>query len=341
MHVDMMVNAGPLRDVQRLAADAADAGFSGLVVTEAARTAYLSCAAAALTADLDLATGIAVAFPRSPMVTAQVAWELAQLTGGRFRLGLGTQVRAHIERRYGAQFDHPGPRMREYVEAVRSCFRAFRGEALDHHGEFYDLSLLPAFWAPGPIGVADPPIDVAAVNPWMLEMAGEVADGVHVHPLNNPIYLRETVLPRLAAGAARAGRDPAGLQVIVPAFTALGESAAEQQRWREVARTQVAFYGSTPGYGGLFDQLGHSGTTDRIRERQKARDIPGMAAAVPDELLDHFVVVGDVDDVTAQLRERYEGVATRVVLYFAGLAWQRDPAALGPFGAVARALRGQ
>lgn len=340
MQVDMMVTSGRLREVQRLATDAAAAGFSGLVVTEAGRTAFLSCAAAALAADLDLATGIAVAFPRSPMVTAQVAWELAEATGGRFRLGLGTQVRAHIERRYGAQFEHPGPRMREYVHAVRACFRAFRGERLDHHGDFYDLSLLPPLWSPGPIDVADPPVDVAAVNPWMLEMAGEVADGVHVHPLNNPVYLRETVLPRLAAGAQRAGRDPASLQVIVPAFTALGETAEEQARWRETARMQVAFYGSTPGYGGLFEQLGHPNTTERIRERQKAGDVPGMAAAIPDELLAHFVVGGDVADVAAQLHERYDRVATRVVLYFAGMAWQRDAAALVSYGALARRLRG-
>lgn len=144
MKVDLMVTGTPPRVVQKLAADAATAGFDGLVITEAGRTAYLACAAAALAADLDIATGIAVAFPRSPMVTAQVAWELAELTGGRFRLGLGTQVKAHIERRYGAEFASPGPRMRDYVEAIRACFRAFRGEeALSHHGPFYDLSLLP------------------------------------------------------------------------------------------------------------------------------------------------------------------------------------------------------
>jgi alkanesulfonate monooxygenase SsuD/methylene tetrahydromethanopterin reductase-like flavin-dependent oxidoreductase (luciferase family) len=119
--------------MQRLASDASRAGFSGLVVTEAGRTAYIGCAAAALAADIDLLTGVAVAFPRSPMVTAQVAWELADTSGGRFRLGLGTQVRAHIERRYGVEFDHPGPRLRDYVLAVRSAFAAFRGEAPLHH----------------------------------------------------------------------------------------------------------------------------------------------------------------------------------------------------------------
>src|SRR6478735_4737232 len=131
-----MTGGLPLRDVQQLAREAADAGFAGLVVTEAGRTAYLSCAAAALAADIDVLTGVAVAFPRSPMVTAATAWELAEATGGRFRLGLGTQVRAHVERRYSADFDPPGPRMREYVQALRSIFRAFRGEApLEFEGE--------------------------------------------------------------------------------------------------------------------------------------------------------------------------------------------------------------
>ena len=161
------------------------------MVTEAGRTAYLSCAAAALAADIDVLTGIAVAFPRSPMVTAATAWELAETSGGRFRLGLGTQVRAHVERRYGAEFDPPGPRIRDYVQAVRACFAAFRGDApLDHHGPFHELTLLPRMWSPGPIDVSDPPIDLAAVNPWMLRLAGELADGVHVHPLNTrgPIW---------------------------------------------------------------------------------------------------------------------------------------------------------
>ena len=177
-----MVTGQPLREVQRLARDAEHAGFSGLVVTEAGRTAYLSCAAAALASDLHVSTGIAVAFPRSPMVTAQAAWELAEATGGRFRLGLGTQVRAHMERRYGVDFASPGPRLRDHVMAVRACFAAFDGQPLDHDGEFTRLSLLPAMWSPGPIPVGPPPIDVAAVNPWMLRMAGEVADGVRPPP---------------------------------------------------------------------------------------------------------------------------------------------------------------
>ena len=331
MRVDLMATPMPLGKMQALARDASAAGFSGLVITEAGRTAYLGCAAAALAApELDILTGVAVAFPRSPMVTAQVAWELADATGGRFRLGLGTQVRAHIERRYGMEFDPPGPRMKDYVLALRAIFRGFRGEPLGHRGDFWDLSLLPAMWSPGAIDVDDPPIDIAAVNPWMLRLAGEVADGLHVHPLNNPTYLEQTVLPELAAGAARGGRSVDDLSLIIPTF------AAPSDEWRELARMQVSFYGSTPNYAFLFEQLGREGTTARLREKQKAGDIAGMAAVIDDELLDHFCISGDWAEIADGIVERYGGTADRVVSYFAGMAWQRDPSALGPWGELAR-----
>jgi probable F420-dependent oxidoreductase len=338
MRFDLMVPGLGLRQAQELARDASAAGFSGLLVTEAGRTAYLTCAAAALaTDDLELLTGVAVAFPRSPMVTAQVAWELADASGGRFRLGLGTQVRAHVERRFGAEFDQPGPRMRAYIDAVRGAFRAFRGdERLAVENDFYRLSLLPSQWSPGPIEVADPPIDVAAVNPWMLRMAGEVADGVHVHPLNTPTYLATTVVPEVAEGAARAGRSPGDVALIVPTFAAPGVTPDEQRALREMARMQVAFYGSTPNYAFIFEQLGADGSTERIRERQKAGDLAGMAAVIDDEVLDHFCISGDFGEVADGIVDRYDGVATRAVSYFAGMQWLGDPASIGPWGELAR-----
>src|SRR5437763_15163466 len=318
MRFELLTTGAPLRRIQDLARDAASAGFSGLVVTEGARTGYLACAAAALAADIDISTGIAVAFPRSPMVTAQSAWELAELSGGRFRLGLGTQVRAHIERRYAAPFDPPGPRLREYVEAVRAIFRAFRDhERLDFSGSYWSFSLLPAQWSPGPIAVDNPPIDIAAVSPWMLRMAGEVADGVHVHPLNSPTYLNETVVPSVAEGARRAGRDATQVELAVPVFTAAGDTDEEQQRWWEMARAQVAFYGSTPNYAFIFDQLGFEGTTAKIRERQKAGDFAGMAAVVSDDLLQHFVVRGSWDEIPRLILDRLAPVAGRAIAYLA------------------------
>ncbi len=332
-----MLPAQPLRRAAELGRRAGEAGLSGLVVTEAGRTAYLTCGALVVAADLDVLTGIAVAFPRSPMVTAATAWELAEASGGRFRLGLGAQVRAHIERRYGSDFDRPGPRLREYVLAVKQIFESFRnGAPLAVEGEFYNLSLLPPMWAPGAIACADPPVDVAAVNPWMLRMAGEVADGVHVHPLNTPTYLRETVLPNLEAGAARSGRRVEDLEVIVPAFLVVGDTDVERARWREMARVQVAFYGSTPNYAFIFEQLDREGTTDLIRERQRAGDIPGMAAVIDDDLLENFVTEGTWDDIADTIVAKYGGIATRVVSYFTGSDIVRDVDTLERWGPLAR-----
>jgi probable F420-dependent oxidoreductase len=338
MFVDVMTGGLPLTRMQQLAKDTKDAGFSGLVITEGGRTAYLSAAAAALAADIDIATGIAVAFPRSPMITAQTAFELAEVSNGRFRLGLGTQVRAHIERRFGTTFDAPGPRLREYVEAIRACFAAFRKEEpLNFDGQFYKLSLLPAAWAPGSINVANPPIDVSAVNPWMLRMAGQVADGVHIHPLNHATYLRDVVAPNVAEGAASSGRSVSDIKLIIPCFTAVG-SDTERVKYKEMARTQVAFYGSTPNYAFMFELLGRPGTTDRIRERQKAGDIPGMAAVIDDELLSHFIIEGPWDEVPDLVRAKYSGVAERVVFYSAGSAWANDRDHFDALGEAARRI---
>ena len=338
MKLDLMTAGMPLRAVQQLARHATEAGFAGLVITEAGRTPYLSAAAAALAADLDILTGIAVAFPRSPMVTAQVAWELAEASDGRFRLGLGTQVRAHIERRYGVDFDPPGPRMLDYLLAVRDCFAAFRTGELSHHGEFYDLSLLPPMWSPGPISAPDPPIDLAAVNPWMLRVAGAHADGVHVHPLNTSTYLRQTVLANLATGAATTGRSVADLEVIVPAFIVAGDSDDDRSRWRELARMQIAFYGSTPNYSFIFDQIDRPGTTAALRERQRQGDLAGMAALIDDDMLAEFVVEGSWSGIADAIADRYDGIATRVVNYFGAIAWADEPVSMRPWRDVTRAL---
>jgi probable F420-dependent oxidoreductase len=338
LRVNAMTGPARLQQVQQLARDVQGAGLHGLVLTETSRSAYLSCAAAALAAPgLDLLTGIAVAFPRSPMVTAAVAWELAEASNGHFRLGLGTQVRAHIERRYASAYDSPGPRLKEYVQAVRACFAAFAGEEkLDFHGEHWSMTLLPAQWSPGKIDVPAPAIDIAAVNPWMLRMAGEVADGVHVHPLSSAIYLRETVLPNIAVGAAKAGRSPDEIQLIAPCFTVVGDTEEEKSRWRELARMQISFYGSTPNYAFIFEQLGRDDITPRLREKQKAGDVAGMATVIDDDLLAHFVVDSDWNGAADAIRARYEGIATRVVLYFGAL----DPANLTRWGEIAAQLAG-
>ena len=291
-----------------------------------------------MTERLEFTTGIAVAFPRSPMVTAQIAWELQEASQGRFRLGLGTQVRAHITRRYGVEFDPPGPRMRDYIGAIRAIFKGFRGEErLNHHGPFYDLTLLNPMWTPGDIDYPTPPIDVAAVGPYMLRMAGELCDGIHVHPMHSIEYVTQVLQPAVADGAGRVGRDPSEVKLLVPVLTIVGNSEEEKAASRAFCRQQVAFYGSTPNYALQFDLLGLEGTTDRIRERQKAGDVPGMAEVISDEILEHFTVEAKWDELADQLVQRYGGLADRVTLYTAGTEYARDPSSIARWGEVARA----
>ncbi|MFM7756026.1 MAG: TIGR03617 family F420-dependent LLM class oxidoreductase [Actinomycetota bacterium] len=333
MHVDVMTTPLPLRRTGDHARRAQAAGFSGLLFTEAGRTAFLNVGAAAVAAPgLDLSTGVAVAFPRSPFVTAATAWELQEAAEGRFRLGLGTQVKTHVVRRYGVAFDRPGPRLRDYVQAVKACFAAFRGAPLEHHGEFYELTFITPQWSPGAIDHPDPKVDVAAVNPWMLAMAGEVADGVHVHPIGEPGYLKRHVVAQVAAGAHRAGRSSSEIDLIVPVMTVVGDSDEERHTEREHLRAMLSFYGSTPNYSFIWDEAGFEGTTARIREKQKAGDFAGMAAQITDDHLAVFTTESTWDGLADALIGRYAGVASRLVFYNAG----RDAERFERYGEVAR-----
>jgi probable F420-dependent oxidoreductase len=336
MQIDVMLTPKPLQQIGPLASAIEHSGLDGILFTEGGRTAYLSAAAAAVAApNLELSTGVAVAFPRSPMVTAQVAWELHEATGGKFRLGLGTQVRTHVVRRYGVEFESPGPRLRDYVQAVKACFGAFRGDELDHRGSFYELTWMSRQWSPGPIDMPDPKVDIAAVNPWMLRMAGEVADGVHVHPIGEPGYLRRHVLPEITRGATEVGRNPADIAVIVPVNIIVGDTDAERAADRELLRGMLSFYGSTPNYAFIWDEAGFEGTTERIREQQKKGNLAGMAAQITDDHLGTFCTEATWDGLAEALVNTYGGIATRLVFYNALMA---HPERLERFGEVARRI---
>ncbi len=338
MRVDAMTTPAPLGRIGDLARRTQSAGFSGLLFTETGRTAYLNVAVASQAApELEMSTGVAVAFPRSPFVTAATAWELQEATGGKFRLGLGTQVRTHVVRRYGVDFERPGPRLRDYVLAVKACFAAFRTGKLDHHGEFYNLDFITPQWSAGPIDAADPKVDVAAVNPWMLRMAGEVADGVHIHPLGEPGYLSRHALPNVAAGAAKVGRSPSDIAVIVPVMTIVGDSDEERDKERELVRASMSFYGSTPNYAFIWDEAGFDGTTARIREKQKAGDFAGMAAQITDEHIAVFATESTWDGLADALTEKYGSFASRLVLYNA----LNDRERVERYGEVARRVSGR
>lgn len=336
-----MTGGGTWEEIARRAVEVEAAGFSGLLFIDAGTTPWMGLATAArATTTLQLSTGIAAAFPMSPMMCAALAWELAGNSRGRFRLGLGSQVKAHIERRYAAPFDPPGPRLRDYVEAVRACFRAFAGtEKLDHRGPYYPLTLLTPMFTPARIDVPAPAIDISAVGPWMTRMAGEVADGVHVHPFHSLTYLEQVLLPRVAEGARAAGRVPSEVSLTIPAFTIVGDTDAEREPLRAYVRQQIAFYGSTRNYAIQFDLVGRPGVSAALNERLKAGDTAGMAALIDDELLGHFAVTSTWADLADALVERYRGVASRVVLYCYEPSLRVDRAAGAKWGAVARRVR--
>lgn len=230
MEFDVMTRATTWDNVGDLARRVEAAGFSGMLFTEGHQVPWMNIAAASLAApSLHFSTGIAIAFARSPMVSAEIAWELAQNTGGKFRLGLGSQVKAHIERRYASQWDKPAPQMKDYVLAVKACLSAFRREApLQHDGAYYKMSLLPEQWTPPRHGHEDVKVDISAVGPIMVRVAGEVADGVHVHPMHSMHYIRNRLLPGVAEGARRAGRDASAIDLIIPVIVAAGDTPEER-----------------------------------------------------------------------------------------------------------------
>jgi probable F420-dependent oxidoreductase len=340
MKFDLMTGGSTWEATGELARQLEAAGFSGMLFTEAGQVPWMLIAAAATAAPkLEFCTGIAVAFPRSPMISAQIAWEMAQNTHGRFRLGLGSQVRGHIQRRYSATWDKPAPQMRDYVGAFKACIRAFRREEkLHHEGPYYNLSLLPGQWSPPRHDFEDVKIDISAVGPYMCRVAGELCDGVHVHPMHSMTYINNRLLPEVDNGARKSGRTAGDIDLIVPVFAVPGDTPEELAPLIARAKTQIAFYGSTPNYAFQFDDLGFEGTTAKLGGLMKAGDIQGMADTITDEMLEHFALVAKWDDLADALRDRYQGVAARVVTYLAAEDIQRNPDHLPRWGEIARAV---
>ena len=328
MLVDLALRGLPLGEVAARAGLVEQLGFDSVGVTETNGNPFLAAAQAAqATSRVRVATSIALAFVRSPMDLAYTAWDLQALSAGRFALGLGSQVRAHVERRYSAPFSHPAPRMRELILALRAIWDCWEsGGELAFEGRFYSHTLMPPNFRPQPTGHPRPPVLLAGVRPLMTEVAGEVADGFLGHAFCTAQSLREATLPALERGLERAGRTRGELELTAAVFVAL--SAAE---W-EACRRRVAFYGSTPGYRHVLDQQGLGPLHEALHRRSRAGEWESMAGLVDDDVLGLFAVRGrDPAAVAAEIRARVDGVADRV-----GLVTEvTEPAALA---AVARAL---
>jgi probable F420-dependent oxidoreductase len=317
LKLDLLLVGCPLERVAATAREAEAAGFDAVWVAETTNDAFLTMAVGLeATSRLEMGTAIALAFVRSPMVTALASWELQRASGGRFRLGLGPQVKAHNERRFSVPFEKPAAKLVEQVRALRAIWAAFAGEApLDFQGEFYRFDLLTEFFNPGPIDVPPPPVYLAAVNPYSFRMAGEVADGVHVHPLHTVRYLTEVARPALAEGLARSGRPPGSVEVSAQVMVITGEGES-RRRMEEAVRAQISFYGSTRTYRAPLELSGYGDLNARLHQLMAAGDREGLVAAVPDEVVDEFAVRGDTwEDVAAIARKRYDGLADRISLY--------------------------
>jgi probable F420-dependent oxidoreductase len=293
-------------------------GFDGACTPEAGHDPFLPLVVAAEhTRTISLGTNVAIAFPRSPMVVAQTAWDLQQLSGGRFRLGLGTQVKGHNELRYATPWTGaPGPRLREYVLCLRAMFRSFRdgGQPARFEGEHYRFSLLPPFFNPGPIDHPAPPIYVAAVNPYMCRLGGELCDGLRLHPIGTFAYTRDVALPAIAAGAAKAGRRPADLDVVGAPFLATGADEAEVEAARRALKQHIAFYASTRTYHTVLELHGWGEVGARLHQLSREGRWREMPALITDDMLEEWAVIATYDRLAAEVTRRCAGLFSTVLL---------------------------
>lgn len=329
----------PLAKLPAHAQRAERLGFDGLVVPEAVYDAIPAATLAlASTTRLCVATGVIVAFARSPMLVAQDAWALAQLSGGRFAIGLGPQVKANVEGRFGMPWSAPAARMRDYVGALRACFEAFQsGTPLAYQSATYSLSRMQPFFKPDalPPEHARIPVWLGAVGPLMTGVAGEVADCVIAHPTSSsPAYLRDALRPRLAAGAARAGRAASAVAVIANPMVATGPDAASVARERAAAREVLSFTYSTPAYWGTLEQHGWGDVGRALLAKTRAGDWAGMHGLVSDEMLDVLVPSAGFPEIAALMRARYQGIADGI-----SLRMPADPAQDAEFARVVAELR--
>ena len=283
-------------------------GYDGLNVPEAVHDG-LTGAALALeaTTRLTVATSVLVAFPRSPMAVAHAAWDLQDLSGGRFELGLGSQVRGNIVGRYSTPWSPPVPRMREYIGALRAIFQCFQeGGALSFEGEHYQFSRLQPFFNPGPIAHPEIPIHLGAIGKGMTALAGEVADGLMCHPSNTaPRYLREVILPRLARGAARGERALQATRLMIGSFIATGVDDAAARADREAARQHLGFLYSTPAYWPSLEMFGWREIGERLHAMSRESRWAEMPGAIPEAMLEAFVPMAAFADIADVLLERY------------------------------------
>ena len=317
MKFDVTVFADDLNTAGELAAKVEDFGFDGLWVAEAAHNPFLPLAHAALTTErITLGTAIAVAFPRNPLLMAQAAWDLAAQSNGRYVLGLGTQIKPHITKRFSAMWGKPVQQLREYIQALRTIWTWCQtGEPFDIQGEYYRISL----GSPSDLSqsAAKPqiPIFIAGVNTGLAKLAGETCDGFHVHSFHTPRYLREVLIPAFNEGRNRGGLATK-LSLSCAVFVVTGETANDIEESKILSKSQIAFYASTPSYRPVLELHGWQDLIPRLNALLRRNRWQEMHTLISDEMLSQFAVVAAPDDLPFKVRERYEGMLDRVGFYF-------------------------
>lgn len=312
----MTVPTEDLRQARTIYRELEDLGYDRAFSFEAKHNPFIPLATAAEhTSRIELGTAIAIAFARTPMTLANAAWDLQTLTDGRFTLGLGSQIRPHIEERYSMPWSRPAARMRELVLAIRAIFDAWQhGTPLEFRGDFYTHTrMIPAF-DPGPNLHGAPKIFTAGVGPHMTEIAGEVADGFLVHPVNTRRSLEELTLPSIARGAARAARAADAVEVVCVTIIVTGRDDEEFTRSHEAVRQQLAFYATTPAYQPVFALHGYGDLLDELTPMARQGRWDDMSALIDDDLIAAVAVVGAPDEIPGLVRRRLDGISDSVSL---------------------------
>lgn len=332
MKIDTGLAFDDLRAVPALARTAEDIGFDGLWTSETQHDPFLPLALVAEHTDrIEFGTAIAVAFARNPMSVAYLAWDLAKTSDGRFILGLGTQVKAHVKYRFSMPWESPAPMLREFIQALRAIWDTWQhGTDLNFRGDFYQHRLMSPFFDPGPIDQPDIPIYIAGVNQHLCRLAGELCQGFHVHPFHSVKYLEDFILPNLQHGLDKAGRTRDDVQLVSAVFIVTGQNQAEMARMRAAVRSQIAFYASTPSYRPVFACHGWEDVAERLSRLAARQKWAEMPALVTDEMLSVFAVEGAWEELPARIADKYDGLLDRVMYYYLGEPPDLEPARWQP-----------
>lgn len=318
MKFDASLLTHDLTDMAAVARFADDTGFDGIWTFETAHEPFLPLVLAAEHSQrLSVGTSIAVAFPRSPMILAQTAWDLARFSEGRFILGLGTQVKGHNERRFGVKWERPVDKMREVILALRAIWDCWQNQTrLNFRGEFFKLTLMTQFFSPAPHAYHRIPIFVAGVNRRMCQLAGELCQGFHVHPLHTVRYLRERILPNIEIGLANADRMRGAIELSSSIFVIPADDPIQARRYEADVREQISFYASTPPYRPVFDVEGWGDVADQLKALAAHGKWQEMPALITDEMIESFALRGTWAELPGKVLSKYDGLLDRVSYYF-------------------------